>query len=130
MEALDKALAVERKAKGAVRARKVDERDAGKAQHTAKHLGRIEPLGVKCQGGKEDCEEVGAGFDDGTRHSACTGETEVEKEVLADGLEERQDKDGLDVTSLRNEGAALSRAHPNDNQGAGKRKAQARKEQL
>lgn len=34
----DKALAVERKAKGTVRARKVDERDAGKAQHTASTL--------------------------------------------------------------------------------------------
>lgn len=40
-EKLDAALAVERKAKGAVRARKVDERDAGKAQYAAEHLGRI-----------------------------------------------------------------------------------------
>ena len=71
----DKSLAVERKAKGAIRARKVDERDACKAQHTAKHLGRIEPLGVKCQGGKENCEEVGAGLDDGTRHGAGARES-------------------------------------------------------
>lgn len=78
---------------------------------------------MKRQGGKEDCEEVSAGLDDGTRHSACTGETEVEKEVLSDSLEERQDADGLDIASLRNEWAALCRAHANDNQGAGKRKA-------
>ena len=50
----DKTLAVERKAKGAVRARKVDERDTGKAQHAAKHFGRIELFGAKRQGGKED----------------------------------------------------------------------------
>ena len=50
----DKALAVERKAKGAARARKVDERDTGKAQHTAEHLGHIELFGAKRQGGKED----------------------------------------------------------------------------
>lgn len=50
----DKTLAVERKAKGAVRARKVDERDAGKAQYAAEHLGRIELLGAKRQSGKED----------------------------------------------------------------------------
>ena len=124
----DKALAVERKAKGAVRARKVDERDAGKAQYTAEHLGRIELFGAKRQGGKEDCEEVGAGLDDGARHGAGAREAQIEKEVLPDSLEERQDKDGLDVASLRNEGAALGRTHPNDNQGAGKREAQARKE--
>ena len=119
----DKALAVDRKAKGAVRARKVDERDAGKAQHTAKHLGRIELLGAKRQSGKEDCEEVGAGLDDGARHGAGAREAQIEKEVLPDSLEERQDKDGLDVARLRYEGAALGRAHPNDNQDAGKRKA-------
>ena len=112
----DKALAVERKAKGAVRARKVDERDAGKAQYTAEHLGRIELFGAKRQGGKEDCEEVGAGLDDGARHGAGAREAQIEKEVLPDSLEERQDKDGLDVASLRNEGAALGRTHPNDNQ--------------
>ena len=50
----DKSLAVERKAKGAIRARKVDERDACKAKHTAEHLGRIELFGAKRQGGKED----------------------------------------------------------------------------
>ena len=50
----DKALAVERKAKGTVRARKVDERDTGKAQYAAEHLGRIELFGAKRQGGKED----------------------------------------------------------------------------
>ena len=50
----DNALAVERKAKGAIRARKVDERDTGKAQHAAEHLGHIELFGAKRQGGKED----------------------------------------------------------------------------
>ena len=43
----DKALAVERKAKGAIRARKVDERDTGKAQYAAEHFGRIELFGAK-----------------------------------------------------------------------------------
>jgi len=57
-------------------------------------------------------------------------ESQVEKEVLPDSLEERQDADRLNVASLWNEWAALGRAHPNDNQGAGKREAQARKEQL
>ena len=84
----DKALAVERKAKGAIRAREVDERHTGKAQHAAKHLGRVELLGVKCQGGKEDCEEVGAGLNDGARHGAGARESQVEKEVLPDSLEE------------------------------------------
>ena len=78
---------------------------------------------MKCQGGKEDCEEVGAGLDDGARHGAGAREAQIEKEVLPDSLEERQDKDGLDVARLRYERAALGRAHPNDNQGAGKRKA-------
>lgn len=110
----DKALAVERKAKGAVRARKVDERDTGKAQYAAEHLGRIELFGAKRQGGKENSQEVGASLDDGARHSACTGETKVEKEVLADGLEERQDADGLDIARLRNERSALGHAHANN----------------
>lgn len=63
-------------------------------------------------------------------HGAGAREAQIEKEVLPDSLEERQDKDGLDVASLRNEGAALGRTHPNDNQGAGKGEAQTREEQL
>ena len=97
------------------------------SQYAAEHLGRIELFGAKRQSGKEDGEEVGAGLDDGTRHGAGARESQVEKEVLPDSLEERQDADGLNVASLWNEWAALGRAHPNDNQGAGKREAQAAK---
>ena len=49
---------------------------------------RIELFGAKRQGGKEDCEEVGAGLDDGARHGTGARESQVEKEVLPDSLEE------------------------------------------
>ena len=130
VEARIKPLAVERKAKGSVRARKVDECDTGKPQHAAEHLGRIELFGAKRQSGKENRQEVSAGLDDGTRHGTGVREAQVEKEILADGLEERQDEDGLNIASLRNERMALGDAHANNDQRAGKGETQTREEQL
>ena len=83
---------------------------------------------MKCQGGKEDCEEVGAGLDDGARHGAGAREAQIEKEVLTDGLKERQDKDGLDIACLWDERAALGCTHTGDNQDTGKCEAQTCKE--
>ena len=71
-----------------------------------------------------------AGLDDGARHGAGAREAQVEKEVLPDSLEERQDADGLDIARLRNERSALGHAHANNDQHAGKGEAQAREEQL
>ena len=85
---------------------------------------------MKCQGGKEDCEEVGAGLDDGARHGAGARESQVEKEVLSDSLEERQDADGLDIAHLRNERTALGHTHANNDQHTGKCEAQTCKKQL
>lgn len=81
-------------------------------------------------GRQRGLREVGAGLDDGARHGAGAREAQVEKEVLPDSLEERQDADGLDIARLRNEQSALGHAHANNDQHAGKGEAQAREEQL
>ena len=93
MEARIKPLAVERKAKGAVRVRKVDERDAGKAPYSQApwpyRASRCET--PRRQRGLQRKLALASMMEPDME---LARESRVEKEAHPDGLKERQDKDG------------------------------------